>query len=78
MSLFSKQPKATSLASESAEIIDVFTRTKERLQTVNTDIVSEQASLDAKIESLNAQKALLDQTQSRNESVIANIDKILQ
>lgn len=76
-SLFSTIPKAEALVKKSANILDVFTKTMNDLNSVNSEIDEAVVDLDVKIMELQNQKQQLNQTFITNAATITNITKIL-
>ena len=88
LSLFNSTPKAVALVTKSGNIISVFTKTMQELQSVNDEITNEHLNIgdavaeaqrkhDAFIAEQTALQAQLTTTLLTNSNVITNIEKIL-
>lgn len=75
---FSKTPSSVKIAEDSSNLLDIFTETRDRLSVLNDRADNEDTILDQQIAQLTAQKTLLEETRTRNSSVIAKIDKIFE
>lgn len=76
-SLFSKNNKTSLLVSRSAEIINVFTRTKVELATTNLAFQKEYSRLEDIIAKNLENQGIINSQIEGNQKIMKNIDNIL-
>jgi len=77
MSLLSKGEKLSSLKEKSADALGIFQTTMSNLQDINKTIDSEKEARYQEIQKLRDEHIELTRMESRNESIIDNINDFL-